>query len=378
MRNISPLLVQPFRLMFMGAALVASVGIAMWSIFLHLGLLATATLPPILWHGHVMLFGFASALVGGFLLTAVANWTGLPTTTPLRLLALTTLWLCARLSFLMPHVPYAVAATLDSAYYPLLAVFVGVPIIQKRDYKHLAVIVVLLGLAIFGILFHLSVVGVLSLSPNAILAWVIDLLTVMMLLVGGMIIPFFTERRVEGLQINRSWWIERAVGPVAALLVVLDIAMPGSIVLAIGSLFLAALVLVRLYGWRPWKVRREPMLWILHLGYLWIAAGLVMRGISILTGLFPEITALHAITTGALGSLAIGMMTRVLLGHTGRALVAGKAMSVAFVLVNVAALLRVGAPALLPAAGLLWGTAFAIYFVRFLPIHFGVLRARNG
>ena len=371
----SPLLLQPFRLMFMGSALVASVGVMMWAVFLHLGLFASAALPPLLWHGHEMLFGFAAALVGGFLLTAVPNWTGIPTTTPLTLAVLAALWLAARIAFLMPSVPYAVTAVLDGAYFPLLAVLVGIPIVRKRDAWHFIVIALLLGLAVMDALFHLAVTGYLSLSTTRILEWVIDLLTVMMLVVGGRVIPFFTERRIAGLKVSRPPWVERLVNGGVLLVAVLDIALPGSVVVGVASLALALLAAIRLWGWHPWAVWREPMLWILHLGYLWLVVGLTLRGLALLTHALPEITALHAITTGALGSLSIGMMTRVPLGHTGRGIVAGKAMTTAFLLVNVAAVLRVSAPHLLSAAGVLWATAFAIYFIRFLPVHLGPLRA---
>ena len=373
MPETSPLVVQPFRLLFLGAALFASLGMTLWSVFLHLGWMPETTLSPLLWHGHEMLFGFASALVGGFLLTAVANWTGHATSTPLSLLFLVTLWLAARVAFLVPGTPYDITATVDCLYFPVLAVMIGIPIFRKRDYWHFIVIGILAGLATLDVLFHLSVTGHIGLSPTQVLIWVIDFLSVMMVVVGGRIVPFFTERRVTG--VKRIRWVERTTNAAPMLLTVVDIVAPGSLYVGVLSSALVALILIRMYGWKPWAVLQEPMLWVMHLGYLWLAVGFALRGISLLGHGFPELTALHAITAGALGSLAIGMMTRVPLGHTGRAMQAGKVMTVAFVLVNIAGLLRAAVPSLWPLAGMLWVLTFGIYFVRFLPIHFGSLRA---
>jgi uncharacterized protein involved in response to NO len=202
---------------------------------------------------------------------------------------------------------------------------------------------------------------------------VIDLLVVMMVIVGGRIIPFFTERRVTG--VRRIRWVERTTNTAPIVLAVVDIVDPRSVYVGVLSPLLAALLIIRMYGWRPWAVRDEPMLWVMHLGDLWLAIGLCLRALSLLGHGFPELTALHAITVGALGSFAIGMMTRVPLGHTGRPIAAGRVMTGAFILINVAAVLRVGVPSMIPLAGILWALGFGIYFVTFLPVHFGPSRA---
>ncbi|MGH8291853.1 MAG: NnrS family protein [Gammaproteobacteria bacterium] len=372
--SVAPILQQPFRLLFLCAALSASLGIFTWALFLHLGWLPAASLTPLAWHGHEMLFGFAGALVAGFLLTAVAEWTRLATFTPTTLILLVVVWAAARVLFLLPaHVPYAVAAVVDCAFFPLLLLMVARPIIASRNRRNYFVVGLLSAFTLADVAFHLSVVHILSVSASRVLYWVIDLFAVLMLVIGGRVIPFFTSRRLGHVTVRRWRWLDWSVNGGAALLVVLDIVLPGSPALGVISFVVAALVLLRWWNWQPWKTGREPMLWVLHLGYLWLAAALALRGVALLTHAFPEITALHAITVGALGSLSIGMMTRVALGHTGRAMAAGPFMAAAFVLVSVAAVLRlIGAPGLLPTAGVLWALAFAIYFLRFLPVMFAL------
>lgn len=370
------LLQQPFRLFFLGASLFASLGMLLWATFLHLGLLPASSLSPLYWHGHEMLFGFAGALIAGFLLTAVANWTGQPTSSPGSLALLAAIWLAARLGFLLPSVvPFAAAASLDCAFLPLLAAIIARPILRSRNYRNLFVIPLLSALALADILFCLSVANVIPLPAIRVLMWTIDLFTVLMLAVGGRIIPFFTSRRLPAVRIYRNTWLEWSVNAGAAVIVLLDVVVPGSLILGMVSLAVGVLACARLTGWQPWRTWTEPMLWVLHAGYLWLVAGLILRGIALLGGSLLEITALHAITVGALGSLAIGMMLRVSQGHTGRILRAGYAAAAAFALVSAAALLRLtDLPGMLSLAGVLWALAFGYLLVRLVPIHFGPTR----
>lgn len=369
---VPPILQQPFRLLFLCAALAASFGILAWALFLHLGWLPAASLPPLEWHGHEMLFGFAGALVAGFLLTAVADWTGLATFTPASLVLLVVVWLAARVLFLLPtHVPYVVTAIVDCAFFGLLLLLVARPILKSHNRRNYFVIGLLAAFTLADVAFYLSVTGLLHVPASRVLFWVIDLFALLMLAIGGRVIPFFTGRRLNNVTIRRYRWLDWCVNGGAVLLVLLDIVLPGSLALGVISLVVAALVLLRWWNWQPWKTGREPMLWVLHLGYLWLAAGLALRGAALLSSALAEITALHAITVGALGSLSIGMMTRVALGHTGRDMTAGPFMTTAFILVSVAAVLRlINATALLPIAGVLWALAFAIFFIRFVPVMF--------
>ncbi|HET7921428.1 MAG TPA: NnrS family protein [Gammaproteobacteria bacterium] len=372
----NPLLLQPFRLFFLGAALYASLGMLTWAVFLHLGWLPASVLPPLAWHGHEMLFGFVAALIAGFLLTAVGNWTGLPTTTPMRLAALVILWLLARLAMLLPGaIPVTLTAVLDCAFFPLLAVVIARPILKSRNTRNLFIIPLLFAFALADVLFWLGQTRWIALSPSRVLFWVIDLITLLMLVIGGRVIPFFTGRRLPGVAVKSRAWLDRAVNAGAALLILMDVVLPGSIVLGIASLTIALLALIRLGGWQSRRTFGEPMLWVLHLGYLWLVAGLTLRGLALLGAGLPELSALHALTAGALGSLSLGMMLRVSQGHSGRTIRANPVMRLAFVLVSLAAILRVtGLPSLLSLAGLGWALAFGILLIVLLPIQFGPLR----
>ena len=379
LQHLTPLLCQPFRLLFMVASLCASLDMLLWALFLHLGWLPAASLPPLLWHGHEMLFGFAGALVAGFLLTAVAEWTKRPTTTPFTLLLLVAVWLIARIGFLLPaFIPYTPTAILDSTFFLLLAIMVAIPILRARNYRNLFVIPLLLTFTLADVLFHLGVTGRLPLAPYQVLVWVIDLLTLLMLVIGGRVIPFFTSRRLAGVRIVRWPLLDWSVNGGGLVLLLVDIIVPSSRLLGGLSLIVAVLAIIRLAVWRPWRTLREPMLWVLHLGYLWLAVGIALRGVALFSSSFAEITALHALTVGALGSLSIGMMTRVPLGHTGRPIAAGPVMAVVFFLPTLAAVLRLmNLPDWLPLAASFWTLAFAVYFLHFLPVHFGPLRVNT-
>lgn len=361
--------IHPFRPLFLCAAGYASVGMLIWGMFLHLGWLPTTTLPPLLWHGHAMLFGFASALIGGFLLTAAGNWTGLNTTTPATLLLVVVLWLAARIAMFLPGDFLGWAASLDLAYLALLALLVGRVIVRANNKRNLFVIGILLLYAIFDALFFIGARRQTPLAVHALLLCV-DLLTLLLLVIGGRVIPFFTRRKLPELQLSEHKFVNIAVN-VGALVVLLANAVEMSAVMrGVLSLALALMVLWRLQGWRSWACRGEPMLWVLHLGYLWLAVGLTIRGLGLVgTIALPEVETLHGLTVGALGTLAIGMMVRVAQGHSGTDIRANFALIIAFVLPSVAALLRLcGDATLWSAAATAWTLAFAIYCVALGPL----------
>ena len=180
--------------------------------------------------------------------------------------------------------PYGIAATVDACFFPCLAIVVAVPILRSGNRRNLFLVPLLSAFALADILFHLSVAGVVAIPPLHLLLWVVDLLAVLMLVIGGRVIPFFTERRLAGIKLQNRRWLTYAVNGGAVLVLLADVVLPGSTVLGIASMALAFLVAVRLYGWRPWETLKEPMLWILHAGYLWLAIGLLLRGVALTTG----------------------------------------------------------------------------------------------
>jgi uncharacterized protein involved in response to NO len=357
-----------FRPLFLAASLFAGVGMLLWGGFLHLGWLPRSVLPPLLWHGHAMLFGFGGALIGGFLLTAAANWTGRATASTPLLLALCAAWLAARIALLSP-LPLWVGAAFDLAYLLGVAALLARAIVAARNRRNYFVIGMLLVYAGLDLAFYLGALRDPALAARALL-WTLDWMTLLMLVMGGRVIPFFTRRRLPGVAADDRRWLAVGVNAGAALALVLDVCGAPASWRGAAWLGLSLLVLLRLAGWRGWSTRREPMLWSLHLGYAWLSAGTALRGLAVL-GVWarPETSALHGITVGALGTLALAMMTRVAQGHSGAPIRASRWLTAAFVLPSLAALLRLaGPPALWTTAATAWAAAYLIYAAAIGPL----------
>lgn len=354
-----------FRPFFLGAAAVAALQVVVWVAFLGGWLTLPETVSPVVWHGREMVFGFAAALVAGFLLTAVANWTARPVTGPAGIAVLFALWLAGRVAPWLGLTPTS-AMYVSALFLPALALVIAVPIVRARNARNYPVLAILLAFAVTTIALALSP----SIEP---LYAAVDVLTVLMVLVGARVIPFFTGRRRPDLGV-------RIGGPLALATVVLAIGAlslqwiaPGAgwvrAVHALAGVSVAACLLT----WRSWRILHEPMLWILHAGYAWLGVGFLMRAADL-----PGTAALHAVTVGALGYLAIGMMTRVALGHTGRELRAGPWMTAAFACIALAAPARMVAPFVpgelvhmsLAGSALLWSAGFTLYIIRFVPVMF--------
>ncbi len=364
-----------FRPFFLAAAWMAVLWMGAWTGFLLAGVPSPGSIPPLLWHGHEMLFGFTAAVIAGFLLTAVQNWTGLRSVTPAQLAGLAALWFSARLGFLFPELlPLWLTSVLDLAFLPMLAVVMARVLLKAGNRRNYAFIPLLAALTLLNGAVHLELHGLLA----GIASWSIDvsilLITVLLVFMGGRVIPFFTERRLPAVN-PRQWpWLNWS-----STLSVLGVALVFLIVgrdpaLAPILIIAGTLTLARLLAWRPWRVLREPLLWILHLGYAWIPVGLGLQAAHLLGVGLPWSAGVHALMVGAMSTLCLGMMARVALGHSGREMVAPQPVVVGFVLISVAALgrvlisLPVGPGWLLGASGLLWSAAFLLYAIAYTPI----------
>ncbi|MGH8190960.1 MAG: NnrS family protein [Rhodanobacteraceae bacterium] len=361
----------PFRPLFFCAALFASLGMLVWGLSLHFGWSPSAALViPVTWHAHGMLYGFAGALVGGFLLTASANWTGIATTTRRGLWWLTAAWVIARVLLLTP-LPFWVGALFDVGYLFGLVFLVGRVLWLSRNRRNAFLIGILLFYTGLDIAFYVGVLRMDVGLMNRALIGTVDLLMVLMLAIGGRVIPFFTSRKLG----SHTMWVDKhliwAVNGGGALVLLFGIA--GVPALPRGALMFAVAILafIRLLGWRGWRSWQEPMLWVLHLGYLWLAIGLAVRGIA-LVGVWhmPELDTLHGITVGALGTLSLAMMVRVAQGHSGVPIQSNTVLTTMFVLPTIAAALRLGfnQPDGWVAAALLWFFAYLIYLASIGPL----------
>lgn len=371
-----------FRPFFLAAGWFAVAWMLIWITYLLQGVPSLGTLNPILWHGHEMLFGFAGAVIAGFVLTAAQNWTGLPSSTPGRLAGLVLLWLAARLGFLLPGVvPLWLTSIADLAFFPLLAWMLGQVLIRARNRNNYILLPVLAGFVLLNLAIHLELHGVVHGIGTSALQATVYLVALLLVFMGGRVIPYFTGRRLPELRVRQWLWLDWATFVVTFAVLPAFLWLGKSPVLA--PLLLAAAVLnfARLLAWNPWGTWRVPLLWVLHLGYLWLPIGFALQGAHLLGAPIAWSAGVHALMVGALGGLVLGMMARVSLGHTGRPLEAHPVMAFAFTLITLAAIARLSMTFypvsgwLLIASALLWTTAFGVFAVFHTPI---LLKPRRG
>jgi uncharacterized protein involved in response to NO len=369
-----------FRPFFLLAGIGAVALIALW-MTLWMGRLSTAAsyYGPLGWHSHEMLFGYTGAVITGFLLTAVGNWTGIDTAAGWRLGALALLWLAGRVAALLP-LPGSLIAVLDLAFLPMVALVLYRPLMLGKARSNRLFLPLLGAMALANALVHLQALGVTQATAGRGTLAMLDLVLLLMLIVTGRVVAFFTERGVAGSVPRNRGWLEQAGFAGAIALVVTDIAGGPEVITGALCTALAVQTILREAGWHDRRVWRSPILWVLHAAMLWLGVGFAMRAAAAF-GLVPANVALHALTVGAVGVLTLGMMSRVTLGHTGRDMRAPRTAVLAFVLVNLAALVRGIAPALWPDRYLLLVHSAAglciLAFALFLVAHAAMLwRAR--
>ena len=361
-----------FRPFYLLASTFAALSILLW-ICQYTGHLPAAYLSAPAWHGHEMLFGYTLAVVAGFLLTAVPNWTGMPTPSGAPLIALAALWVVGRVLVLTP---FAIAAAVANAAFPVaVAVAIGIPLVRSRNRRNYFFIALLLALGLAVIAFHLSHLDLFPWPQRATLQVGLDVVLFVMAVMGGRVIPMFTNNGIPGVRATRHPAVERLALGGVLLLLVADLLQAPPVVIGGVALIAAVVHAVRLCLWQPWRTLGSPIVWVLHLAYGWIVAYLVLRGLAAI-GLVNDVFAVHALTVGAIGGLTIGMMTRTARGHTGRPLVADRFEIACYALVALAAAIRVFGGMWLPGAyvatvvvaGTCWSAAFALYVVRYWPI----------
>jgi uncharacterized protein involved in response to NO len=362
-----------FRPFFLMGAAWAALAVPIWIWSLASGAAAGVHRD---WHVHEMLFGFLAAVIAGFLTTAIPNWTGRMPVIGGPLAGLAALWLAGRLAMLFADVIGPVAAVVDSAF---LLVFAGVvwrEVLSGRNWRNLPVCILVTLLALANVAFHLDA-RLWSSGLGERLA--LGAIAVLIALIGGRIVPSFTRnwlraRRIAAEPAVFGRFDQAAVGLAAAgalsWVFAPDARLTGIALACAGTANLA-----RLARWRGWAAAREPLVWVLHLGYAWLGAGLVLLGLSRLTPEIPRTAGVHALTAGAVGVMTLAVMTRASRGHTGRALAADAATTAVYVLINLAAMARVAAPfagvlqpGLLILSAALWSLAFGSFVAGYAPM----------
>ena len=374
-----PIFALGFRPFYLLAIILAAVALPVW-LGVYFGIIApSGYLSGIAWHSHEMLFGFVVAVIAGFLLTAVRNWTGMPTPSGIALSVLAGIWLLARI--LMWTGPAALAAVVDLTFLPALAVAIAIPIARSRNRRNFKVLLILVGLGGANLAFHLTMLGVLPVGVDRLsIVVTLDIIMILMAIMAGRVIPAFTRNAVPGAHPRQALGIEvLALGSLVLIL----IAEISSFWFAIDTmlwcaLFATAAIMhaIRLLLWQPFRTRHDPLLWMLPVAYAWIPVALFFRAVAMLPTGIPETVAFHALTTGAMASLMTAMMTRSALGHTGRELKAGGIEINVFLLIQAAALTRIVPgliwprhyPTYMTVSAGLWSLAFIVFLSRYWSI----------
>jgi uncharacterized protein involved in response to NO len=362
-----------FRPFFLLAGVAAISLVGSWVSFMFHGGATAAYFDPLTWHAHEMLFGFAAAMIAGFLLTAVPNWTGEKAHRGAPLLLLTVLWLAARVLLFFSN--SAAAGLVDLLFYPALLALLLPPLLRKGQTKTLIFVPILVTMWGANLLMHLQRWG-LAETARAGISLGVGLILLLIVIIGGRIIPFFTSSATGNSP--RTWPFVEAVAIGSMVILPLLDAMraePG--IIGVCALVACLAHGLRWWGWSTVKVWRIPLLWVLHLGYLWVIVGLALRVLAAMDWV-PASAPLHAFTAGAMGVLGLGIMSRASLGHTGRPLQPVHATVCSFALVNLATLVRVAGPILgVPPelayglSGCLWCLAFLLFLGVYAPILMG-------
>lgn len=367
-----------FRPFFLLSALWAALAVPIWLLVFAGQAQLPTMVSPLIWHAHEMVFGYGAATVAGFLLTAIPNWTGrMPLQGgPLALLAV--LWILGRVALVLSaHLSPGQVALLDLAFPVAFFAVVAREILAGRNWRNLPMLVALGLLFLGNLLVHLEDCGV---AATAELGNRIGVATLLLLisLVGGRIIPSFTrnwlaKHRPEVAPPAEFSHLDRAALAVAAGALMSWAVAPEASVAPWVELVAGLALGARLMRWRGWTVLRAPLLWVLHLGYAWLALGLVLLAFDAWVPMLPPTAALHALTVGAVGTMTLAVMTRATLGHTGQALEAGAGTTAIYILITLAALLRLVAPLAgesyllaLSCAGAAWTGAFGLFVALYM------------
>jgi uncharacterized protein involved in response to NO len=384
-RSTPAVLTQGFRPFFLAAGFWSIAALVIWIVMLATGSSLPSRFDPLSWHVHEMIFGFVMAAIAGFLLTAIPNWTRRLPISGRPLALLVNLWLLGRLICLVSAlVPFWLSVAVDLSFPAVLVAVAAREIVAGRNWRNLPMVVPVAVLGIANLLMHLEAEGF---ALPAGLGWRLGLTAVIILIsvVAGRIVPSFT----------RNWLTKHGASQLPSAHGLVDRAALGILHLGllgwvfdleartVGAMLLlgAGLNLWRMLRWRGSATAAEPLLLVLHIGYAWLAVGAGLLGLATLGVVVPLSAAIHALTAGAIGTMILAVMTRTTLGHTGRSLSANRVTGLIYILVGLAAVVRVAAAftadwimPLLIASACFWIAGFGIFLLSYGPF---LLRPRD-
>lgn len=359
-----------FRPFFLMAGLWAAVALALFVAMLQGMIVLPTHFDPVTWHWHEMLFGFVAATFTGFLLTAIPNWTGHLPLHGMPLAGLVLLWLAGRIAVALADLIGALpAAIIDVAFLASVFAIALREIAAGKNWRNLPIAAAVALFLTGNILIHAEALEILA-TDGLGQRLSIAIMIMLIVLIGGRIVPSFTRNwlkkqgheslpapfgAVDGATLGLTllalgWWSVQPEGPVTGIL----------------AAAAGAANLVRLSRWRGWAAGAEPLVWVLHLAYLWIPIGLALLALSQWWPSLPQSGALHALTTGAIGSMTLAVMSRATMGHTGRDLTAGPALTACYGLISLAAACRIASSVLDVAGEILLWVALSAWIAGFL------------
>ncbi len=367
-----------FRPFFLGAAVFAIVSIGLWvPVFLSYIALPMGTLSPFQWHSHEMIYGYAMAVIAGFLLTAVMNWTGIKTTHGRSLIQLFLLWLAARMLFLFGVQFLELAALSDMLFMFGLLGSVATPIIRVKQWQQLGILATVVLLTLGNLSFYLGAFGLLR--DGSHFGIYVGLYTVIALIViiSGRVFPAFIRNGVaHNVAVSNPRWITNATLALFIVFFVNQLFIKNQAAQGFLSISLFTLNTIRLISWYSSGIWSKPLLWSLYLSVVFINIGFLLSAISVYAAISPYL-AVHAFAIGGIGVVTLGMMARVSLGHTGRDIRSPPSLiTFAFLLLVLGGIFRVGFPLVSMAyythwivlAQVSWITAFALFLISFTEV----------
>ena len=368
-----------FRPFFLLACLFSTIATVLWMATYTFGWsLPVSEVSPIAWHGHEMVFGYSTAMIAGFLLTAIRNWTGVPTITGLPLSILALMWLLARiLPIANSPLLFMWAACFDILFLFGFALAIIYPVVKVKQWRQAAVISKVVLILVANVVYYLGAFHIVDQGISWGLFSAVYIIMALIFTLARRVMPFFIERGV-GYEVKLKNWsiIDSSSLVLLAALWLVDVFFKQALLTALFSLTLAVIHSIRLWGWYTKGIWKKPLLWVLFLGYGMFILGFLLTAFNYFT-LYATTIPLHAFTYGGIGMMILGMAARISLGHTGNNINEPPSiLSWVFSILFVGALTRVAMPILLPGAYLqliglsqvLWIMAFTLFLYRYFMI----------
>ncbi len=366
-----------FRPFFSAAALFAIFSMVMWMLIYDAGIaMPNENLPAMLWHAHEMIFGYGMAVIAGFLMTAVSNWTGLITWKGGKLILLTICWLIARISLLLPGNQLLLAAVFDTMFLTGFLISISIPVVQSRMWKQTGILSKVVLMLLANLIFYAGALGFLEQGIHIGLYGGLYMILALLFVMIRRVVPFFIEKGLNNsfIPVNRTW-LDVASIVLFIIWVMFDLFINADNLLALASVLLFILHTIRLKDWYTSAIFKVPLLWSLYIGYAALTLGFLIKTLSIWGDIAPSL-ATHTFAVGGVGIMTLAMMSRVTLGHTGRDVFNPPKMVIPiFLLIIAASISRVFLPILnadlyliwIGTSQVLWIVAFTIFSFVFIP-----------